>query len=151
MYNEKLAERCRLYWVALFLYMEVLTKYVPLYSDRELSTLLKSWQTGGLDGIHSPYAVVTGVTGCDRPAKGFRALGLLERFGGEDVAIVLRGMAADVEPYPTYAAIVYVKMVRDYPIQDLARALGVEDVSIAQGVLIQAKDEFVKRLLGGVN
>jgi hypothetical protein len=123
-------------------------QYTPFYSTDELTALLRSWQHGGLDGIHSPNAVVVGVVGCDRPAKGFRAESLLQRFSSADVSSVFRQMATAAEPMPTYGAIVYANVVQCHPLQDLARAIGLADCSEAQSLLIRAEDAFMNLLLG---
>jgi len=123
------------------------TTFTPLYYTEDLSRLLNLWSCGSLDGIHSKHAVVVGVSGFDRPAKGLRPETLLERFSSCDISQVFRAMALDSEPSPTYGAIAYAKLVRGVPLEDIARALGLVDCSLAQNILILAEDDFMRRLL----
>jgi hypothetical protein len=121
--------------------------FTPFYATSDLQALFRNYQSGGLDGIHSRNHVMLGIVGCDRPARGLRAESLLERYSSSDVHRAFQSMARDAEPYPTLAAILYVKYCGDVAIEDIARAMDMDDASHAQGVLIEAQDEYMRRLM----
>ncbi len=124
-----------------------MTAFTPCYAASELERLFKLWVSGSLDGIASRNNVSLGVLDCDRASYGFRSQSLAERYTSKDLKVTIEQMAQESEPAPTYAVLLMLKYARDYALQDIARSFNFSDCSYAQSFLIEAQDEFMRRLL----
>lgn len=122
------------------------TTFTPFYAASDLNRLFHLWMNGSLDGIHSKGHTVLGVRDCDRVSHGFRSLSLAARFTGAELKKVLESMAKEPE-HGAKAMLLLMKHVKAYPIQDIARGLGYSNCSQAQSALVEAQDEFIRRLL----
>lgn len=121
--------------------------FTPFYAPSEIDVLFRLLRSNRLDKILSRGSSVVGLRDCEMRSQGVVASPLASRFTSKELLGVVRGLASEAEPLPTYAVVLMLAHVERLPIEAIARAFGCECASTAQSLLINAQDELMRRLL----